>query len=317
MYWYLKVARGSSLDEVSDLFAQSSEFRTRYGNLDNADFVELIYQNVLGRGADSAGRDYWVGRLNGGLSRGRVMRYFSESGEYQRETATGVPSEWRAGRQREEAARRPPRGRGTSARRLRPRPLPALGRHRPRRVHHPVRGVGRRGAERRHVVLVVGRQARVRVGSPRHRPRRRARRGMGLGRVPVERVPAQRLRGLAGQPRGRQSERRGEQGWPGRRRLVSAACEVGLSLRRDHHHDQAPLGPVGGRRREGRARRAAQRLQSHDVQSAAGHRTAQAAAEGDPLRRFALHGVRQVLQLVRVAGRAPARRGRVGRDRTL
>ena len=97
MYWYLKVARGSSLDEVSDLFAQSSEFRTRYGNLDNAHFVELIYQNVLGRGADSAGRDYWVGRLNGGLSRGRVMRYFSESGEYQRETATGVPSEWRAG----------------------------------------------------------------------------------------------------------------------------------------------------------------------------------------------------------------------------
>ena len=120
MYWYLKVARGTSLDEVSDLFAQSSEFRTRYGNLDNADFVELIYQNVLGRGADAAGRDYWVGRLNGGLSRGRVMRYFSESGEYQRETATGVPSEWRAGANARRLLAALPRGRRTAASRLRP-----------------------------------------------------------------------------------------------------------------------------------------------------------------------------------------------------
>jgi hypothetical protein len=97
MYWYLQVSVGTSLDQVSDLFAESSEFRTRYGNPDNFAFVELIYQNVLGRDPDAQGRDYWVGRLDAGLSRGRVMRFFSESGEYQRETATGVPSGWRAG----------------------------------------------------------------------------------------------------------------------------------------------------------------------------------------------------------------------------
>ena len=87
LYWYLQVARGTSLDRVSDLFAGSTEFKTRYGNLDNGGFVELIYENVLGRGADHQGRDYWVGRLNGGLRRGRLMRLFSESGEYQRATA--------------------------------------------------------------------------------------------------------------------------------------------------------------------------------------------------------------------------------------
>ena len=223
-----------------------------------------------------------------------VMRYFSESGEYQRETATGVPSGWRA---------------GANARRL----LAAL----PVASEPPRVGYDRdlfphwddtdhdgcdtrcevlaaERAERRHLVLVVGRQARSRVGSPRHRSRRRARRGMGLRRLGSgTRREARCVRRLAGQPRRRRSEDRRGQGRPGRRRMGSAAIEVGVSVRRDHDHDEVPLGPVGGRRREGHARRAAQRLHSHDVQSTAGHRTAQAAAEGDPLRRFALHGDRQ------------------------
>jgi hypothetical protein len=96
-YWYLAVAKGTSLDRVSDVFAASSEFRTRYGSLDDAHFVALVYQNVLGRSADPSGRVFWVGRMRAGLSRGRVMRYFSESSEYQRETGTGVPAGWRAG----------------------------------------------------------------------------------------------------------------------------------------------------------------------------------------------------------------------------
>ena len=52
---------------------------------------------MLGRSADPDGRDYWVGRLDGGVSRGRVMRSFSESSEYQRDTVGGVPAGWRAG----------------------------------------------------------------------------------------------------------------------------------------------------------------------------------------------------------------------------
>src|SRR3954451_23542559 len=31
-FWYLSVAKGTSLDKVSDVFAASSEFRTRYGS---------------------------------------------------------------------------------------------------------------------------------------------------------------------------------------------------------------------------------------------------------------------------------------------
>lgn len=86
MYWYgeLYPANGGSgrlFNHVSDSFAQSVEFVGTYGNLNNLQFVELVYQNVLGRTAEPAGRDYWVGRVNAGLIRGEMMIGFSESAE--------------------------------------------------------------------------------------------------------------------------------------------------------------------------------------------------------------------------------------------
>lgn len=86
VYWYGQMypdngSSGRLLNYVSDSFAQSFEFTSTYGNLTNPQFVELVYQNVLGRTAEPAGRDYWVGRLNAGLIRGEMMIGFSESAE--------------------------------------------------------------------------------------------------------------------------------------------------------------------------------------------------------------------------------------------
>ena len=86
MYWYGELypangGNGRLFNHVSDSFAQSAEFVGTYGNLNNLQFVELVYQNVLGRTAAPAGRDYWVGRLNAGLIRGEMMIGFSESAE--------------------------------------------------------------------------------------------------------------------------------------------------------------------------------------------------------------------------------------------
>jgi hypothetical protein len=84
MHWYNNMypssgGSGRSLGEVSNLFAQSPEFVLTYGNLNNLAFVELVYQNVLGRMAEPAGRADWFSRLNAGLSRGDMMIGFSES----------------------------------------------------------------------------------------------------------------------------------------------------------------------------------------------------------------------------------------------
>ena len=91
MYWfnamYPSSGGGTSLAQVSQAFAQSQEFIGTYGALDNAGFVNLVYQNVLGRTAEPAGFAYWLGELNRGMSRGQMMIGFSESAENQANTA--------------------------------------------------------------------------------------------------------------------------------------------------------------------------------------------------------------------------------------
>ncbi len=81
-YWMLQSRQGIPLSVISDAFATSPEFVQLYGALNNSQFVSLVYQNLFGRAADSAGLSYWTGRLNTGMTRGTFMIQFSESVEY-------------------------------------------------------------------------------------------------------------------------------------------------------------------------------------------------------------------------------------------
>jgi hypothetical protein len=81
-YWIGQYRSGSSLSAISQAFAGSPEFVSRYGALNNSQFVALVYANVLGRAPDSAGLAYWTGQLNAGMTRGDMMIAFSESAEY-------------------------------------------------------------------------------------------------------------------------------------------------------------------------------------------------------------------------------------------
>ena len=81
-YWVNKMKAGTSLTKVSDSFASANEFKTKYGSVNNRDFVILVYNNVLGRTPDQGGLDYWTKKLNDKkISRGGVMLQFSESSE--------------------------------------------------------------------------------------------------------------------------------------------------------------------------------------------------------------------------------------------
>lgn len=72
---------GASLSQVAQNFIASPEFSQTYGALDNTQFVNLLYQNVLGRSADASGLVYHTDRLSSGTARADVLVGFSESPE--------------------------------------------------------------------------------------------------------------------------------------------------------------------------------------------------------------------------------------------
>ncbi len=72
---------GLQLHDLSNGFIVSAEFIALYGaNSSNATFIDALYQNVLGRGADPAGFSGWNDRLiSGEWDRADVLIGFSES----------------------------------------------------------------------------------------------------------------------------------------------------------------------------------------------------------------------------------------------
>lgn len=80
---------GVPLEDIAQEFAGSPEFGMRYGELDNAAFVDRIHRNV--GAAEAAQRDYWIAQLeSGAMSRGEVMLAFSESGHFRSSTSDAV-----------------------------------------------------------------------------------------------------------------------------------------------------------------------------------------------------------------------------------
>lgn len=88
-YWLGRMESGSSLMQLANEFMVikapdgTVEFETLYGkNLSNEQFVVELYDNVLNRGPDAAGKAYWVGQIEV-HSRAQILMGFSESAENQ------------------------------------------------------------------------------------------------------------------------------------------------------------------------------------------------------------------------------------------
>ncbi len=89
-HWIQVRRSGLTLGEISTEFAASAEFRARYGSLDDHQFVDLVYRNVLQRPPDAGGLAHWISVLGRGTSRGQMMIGFSESTEFRERTASEV-----------------------------------------------------------------------------------------------------------------------------------------------------------------------------------------------------------------------------------
>jgi Domain of unknown function (DUF4214) len=72
---------GRSVIGIAEDFVESDEFATKYGQLNDRQYVEQLFRNVLGRDGASTGIDFWVGNLADGSSRAFVLAQFADSNE--------------------------------------------------------------------------------------------------------------------------------------------------------------------------------------------------------------------------------------------
>ncbi len=85
-FWIYQLDRGLTLDDmVQDIINTQPEFIQKYGaNPTDAQFVNLLYANVLHRTPDAAGYDFWVKALaNHDTTHVGIVKFFSESPENQ------------------------------------------------------------------------------------------------------------------------------------------------------------------------------------------------------------------------------------------
>jgi hypothetical protein len=89
--WTNTISSGEiTLKQAVSGFVNSAEFQAKYGATDNAQFVTLLYNNVLDRDPDAGGYSTWTNALNAGMAREDVVLGFSESAEFVQKTATGA-----------------------------------------------------------------------------------------------------------------------------------------------------------------------------------------------------------------------------------
>lgn len=87
-YWLARTQNGLSLQGAADIWTELPEWLENYDGTTDPEFLEAIYQNVLGRTPDAGGFEYWLGRLDDGLTRSQLAVLFSDAPEFKERTAT-------------------------------------------------------------------------------------------------------------------------------------------------------------------------------------------------------------------------------------
>ncbi len=91
-YWTSELlAHRVGVDTMAESFINSAEFAARYGDVDDREFLDLVYRNVLGRPSDEQGYQYWASVLAGrNFGREDLLIAFSESAEFIGSTNTAA-----------------------------------------------------------------------------------------------------------------------------------------------------------------------------------------------------------------------------------
>ncbi|WP_425913261.1 Ig-like domain-containing protein [Pseudomonas sp. GWSMS-1] len=90
-YWLGRANENVGQAQIGEAFLSSPEFVAQHTGLSNSQFVDFIYQNVLGRTADAAGGAWWLEQIETGVTtRGGMLYGVSQSSEYKAEMADDV-----------------------------------------------------------------------------------------------------------------------------------------------------------------------------------------------------------------------------------
>lgn len=76
-FWFEQADKGVSVKAIAQGFMASSEYKL--GSLNNAQFVDALYQGLMGRGGEAAGAKFWTDALSAGVSRADVIAAFAEA----------------------------------------------------------------------------------------------------------------------------------------------------------------------------------------------------------------------------------------------
>ncbi len=75
-YWENQFSGNATVKTLAGQFAEHPVFTETYADMSDAEFVQNIYQNVLGGQGETSGVDYWVAQLEGGMSRSDMVANF-------------------------------------------------------------------------------------------------------------------------------------------------------------------------------------------------------------------------------------------------
>lgn len=91
LFWQGIHRNGGTDNFIAQTFTQSDEFVKKYGpSISNGEFIDLLYKNVLSRDADADGKNFWLARMNEGVSRGEMLNAFAQAPEYSKNMAIKV-----------------------------------------------------------------------------------------------------------------------------------------------------------------------------------------------------------------------------------
>ena len=89
-YWYTQAEHGMSLHDIAVQFVAHPEWNMLYGSLTPGELLREMYHVFLGRAPDPGGFDWWLGKLENGLSHANLILGFTQSQEYVERAAAGV-----------------------------------------------------------------------------------------------------------------------------------------------------------------------------------------------------------------------------------